>query len=431
MAPSASKMKKPAAAAKTAAKKPSKSKKGEEPPEAEEPDRDPALLAVAIPEEEMDTVKSEPKTPPRAKKTRNATPKAPTKAPARQVLPDLPVQGQELPAQGQESPAQGLLPPIPKKQAQDMAYKLKAMAKAGSGKLLKEYNACNGQGQQAKRHFFYNVYMLDPEVSQKTVRKTDMEDQEEVQQTVDDWFTADQIAGFKGISERDPNYEALRQAAVQDLPERKHSDENLANLGVLQYKYVKTTSTQVNTKRRRLELEEGVDQVSAEDFSNMRLSIQGGPQQKMIGSKSSGSAGSGPAQGGSLHKAQEDSQNKELDMTIDHVQHYKQQYKKVKGLLSAISGEDHGLQVVIAKVKEMDSGDAMKGACLQKLDLLRKDITQAMEGYHKQFILLPKEAEEAEAEAKAAQIQPLLQALTEKYKGWKKESALHKKFAAS
>ena len=77
---------------------------------------------------------------------------------------------------------------------------------------------------------------------------------------IDDWFTAEQVAKFKGIEPGAEHFKELVKASVKDLPERDHEDENLDALGVKQYHY-QATKTKTQT---RLELMEQVGDASTQ-----------------------------------------------------------------------------------------------------------------------------------------------------------------------
>ena len=117
-----------------------------------------------------------------------------------------------------------------------------------------------------------------------------------------------------------PQYEAKVQAAVEGLNERDHEDKALAKLGVKQYEYTHRSKKKEVKKRRVLELEEGVEDVSQEDFSAIRAAMHKGMEQKMISNSSS----SKPTKGG-LDKANT-TDEVEVDLDTDGCQNLKNQY---------------------------------------------------------------------------------------------------------
>ena len=100
----------------------------------------------------------------------------------------------------------------------------------------------SARARKRRDHFFYDKYLLDPEVSEKTVLKKDRQENVVTEDNIDDWFTAEQVAKFKGIEPGVDQYKELVAASVKGLPDRKHEDENLAALGVMQYHYQATNT---------------------------------------------------------------------------------------------------------------------------------------------------------------------------------------------
>ena len=239
-------------------------------------------------------------------------------APSTPVAPDA---GNSLPARGTGAKP---LPKIPQKDAKLMSQRLKALKEKGKPELKDQYSL--RKTPQEKRYFFYNVYMLDPEVSSKEVREMDSDKQKEQVSTMEGWWTKEQIAKDKGILPHMDNYKALTHASVAGLQERPHEDEQLAKLGVMQYEYTFVEKMKKHSKEQELQLQEHVDDVGIEDFNAMRLALSGGPKQKTISSKAAKEVAnpSLPATGNGQSNPEE---------------LYKEQYKKTKGALSAVQSE--------------------------------------------------------------------------------------------
>ena len=189
--------------------------------------------------------------------------------------------------------AAGKYPRIPEKQAKALNQKLKSLSLAGKPGLQEGFNRC--KSQQEKRAFYYEVYLLDPEVSNKKVAKRDTQEEDDNETVQKGWFTDDEVAQFKGILPQNDNYSKLKEAACQGCPERDHEDQNLSALGVKQYYYEHHVAKTSSSKKRLLELEEEVGEVAAEDFEEIRKKLKGDITQKMIGSSSA--KGGSPAEG--------------------------------------------------------------------------------------------------------------------------------------
>ena len=233
-----------------------------------------------------------------------------------------------------------------------MHSKLKTLARAGRDGLQKAYNQC--RTHKEKRVFFYDKYLLDPEVSEKTVLKKDTQESVVTEDNIDDWFAAEQVAKFKGIEPGVENFKELVKASVKDLPERDYEDENLAALGLKQYHY-QTTKTKTQTlKRKGLELQEQVGEVSTEDFTDMRAAMNPSTGQRMIGSSSSKQQKQIGDRESSLQKATE------LNLEVNWTQAYKDNQKKCKSSLGSMAAELHNCDTLLGKIAALPDASEMK-----------------------------------------------------------------------
>eukprot|EP00439_Symbiodinium_sp_Y106_P078212 s618_g17.t1 len=189
-------------------------------------------------------------------------------------------------------------------------------------------------------------------------------------------FTDDEIASFKGIFPHVGEYSSLKKACVQDLLAREHEDENLAKMGIKQYYFEHCKTFSSSSKKRELELEEKVDEVSQEDFEEIRKKLKGATAQKMI---SGGHSGRLPAEG------------KEAEVSLE-----KKKHKMGK--------------VVLDQVLELE----------EKLLSCKKEV---MDGQQK----FPRQPEDNHEEL-ASQLQKAVQSISEKLRPLKRELAAHKKW---
>ena len=216
--------------------------------------------------------------------------------------PEVPVKQEPsstLPAPKAKAKAQPTanLPPIPQKEAKKLAQQLKTWKGQGKTEMADQYANC--KTQQEKRSFFYNVYMLDPEVSQKTVQKKASDSKRDVMTVKEGWWTKEQIAQDNGLHPMMKDFETLAEACVQGLNWRPHEDENLARLGIFQYEYTMIDKKSKRQREEKLQLNEAVDDVDADEFASMRLALAGGPAQKTI-TNANRSAASGSLPGGGI-----------------------------------------------------------------------------------------------------------------------------------
>ena len=120
-----------------------------------------------------------------------------------------------------------------------MAYTIKKLAKAGKPDMAEAWKKASSAGQQQKREFYYNIFLLDPEQSSKQVHKESLEKLTVSQKTIKGWMTAAQIGKLDGLDPMDSDFKTLSQAACEGLKERDHENPNLAKLGMKQYWYEK------------------------------------------------------------------------------------------------------------------------------------------------------------------------------------------------
>ncbi|CAE6957805.1 unnamed protein product [Symbiodinium sp. CCMP2592] len=337
-----------------------------------------------------------------------AEPKSPAKAPPVKMELVSPKKGAS-PKRAATAAAKAH-PKIGQSEAKKMNQQLKALAKAGKTALPDTFAKCKSQAE--KRQFFYEVYLLDPEISERRVAKTDVQAEEDRDDTQKGWFTDDEIAGFKGIFPHSSDYSSLKKACVQDLLEREHEDENLAKLGIKQYYFEHCKTFSSSSKKRELQLEENVGDVGQEDFEEIRKKLKGAATQKMI---SKGQSGRLPGEG----------KDKEAEVRIDHEQNYKDQRKKLTGQLTQVSTElatvellkvslDHKKHkmatVVLAQVAELES----------KLYSCKKEV---MDSQH----MFPKQPEKDHEEL-ASKLAAVVASISEKLKPLKRELSSHKKW---
>ena len=238
-------------------------------------------------------------------------------------------------------------------------------------------------------------------MSEKTVLKKDSEQQHDIEDVTDGWFTMEKIAEYKGILPSCEKYQQKCQACVKGLSSRKHEDQNLADLGVLQYKYTARTSKRQVRKTKELSLEESVGQVQTEDSQQIKQASHSGPTQRMIGNKSSGSK---PG----LHKAQQNTEEEEQEPPqVDWGVAFKAANKKVKAGLVSVASEIHTCEVMLSKVKDLASTDPMRVVveqqmmdCIKKLQEDKKNLTT-------ESLTVAKDPQEDELEHEAGKTQAL------------------------
>ena len=104
----------------------------------------------------------------------------------------------------------------------------------GKPKLREQFNAAKEKGTQGKREFYYNVFLLDPDVAKKSIHKSSQQVTSTKSSLAKGWMTVSQHAIMLGVDRQDPDFKQLAEAACEGLPVRDHENKALAKLGVKQ-----------------------------------------------------------------------------------------------------------------------------------------------------------------------------------------------------
>lgn len=324
-----------------------------------------------------------------------------------------------------EPGADGKYPPIPKPEAVAMSKRLGRMRKAGRTDLADAYERCHTQ--QEKRVFYYTQYQLDPEVSRRTVTKTDTDTEKLLSEVEPGWWTKEQIAEAKGILPSNENFKALLDASIAGLNERPHEDSHLAALGVKQYEYTKVKNSVVGEKKRKLEAKEAVEDPEIGDFNAMREALQGGFQAKMIGC---GKPGQEMAQTGGTQNQSEPAK----ELTKEEA--YKLAWKKVKTALNSVVVEVGSLDMVKHQLEAITDQQhkKLKTAYVEQLEKATTKLKDTQRAKVAEFLAFPGKGSEVEAsllETQTQALKVLLDSVLHEHKELKKQLLPIKKWAAN
>eukprot|EP00438_Fugacium_kawagutii_P023956 Skav232718 [mRNA] locus=scaffold4051:112161:115811:- [translate_table: standard] len=206
------------------------------------------------------------------------------------VQPPVPATTPAQPAQGSKPSVQGNeLPPPGKEAWKDVHAQLNKLAKAGDTRLRSAWEKANqAGGQKAKRDFYYNVFLLDPQVAKKSVHKQSLERLQEKDLVSRSWLTKFQVAKLQGADPQDPQFAMLADLAVQGLEERPHEVPAWAEKGIKQYRCTKEMGQElVKIRESRTTASQEVDQMNNEEFLQAEQALQAVPEtrQVVLGSK--------------------------------------------------------------------------------------------------------------------------------------------------
>ena len=168
------------------------------------------------------------------------------------------------------------------------------LAKEGKPGLRNVWEKASQAGsQQAKREFYYHVFLLDPAVSKKAVHKESLERLQEKETTTKGWMTAYQVGVLQAADPAAPDFKDLCQAACEGLKERPHEVEKWAAKGVKQYYAKKELNTeQTKVKESTTKASQHVEDLESEDFQHVEEALSLKPQKRqfMLGGKRPGKA---------------------------------------------------------------------------------------------------------------------------------------------
>ena len=126
-------------------------------------------------------------------------------------------------ANAQSQPAEGHYEAPDREAWKDVRYQLQKLEKAGKGSSLRKgWQNVQGQGQMAKRKWYYEVFMLDPEVSKKACHKTSLQEKGTESSLQKGWVTKYVVGKMEGANPNSPDFEELCDAAVTSLESKDH-----------------------------------------------------------------------------------------------------------------------------------------------------------------------------------------------------------------
>lgn len=251
-------------AAQAAKASPAKKKKTHEPEKAEvlEPeDAEEESLANDTPEEKPAKAES-PNKPgkaesPKRRAATRMTPKKKAKSPKVKVEVSSPKDTKLAKAKGK------VLPP-PKGGArvwQDVRNQVDSLAKKGKPELKEAWKKAKNEGHQSKRAFYYNVFLLSPEVTKKTIHKESSQEEVQTSSLQKGWMTIFKHGTLQGLDPADPNFHDLCLKACEGLPTREHENPGLAKAGVLQvYAEVHDLDVEHQSNKSLIKAEQKLDE---------------------------------------------------------------------------------------------------------------------------------------------------------------------------
>ena len=243
-----------------------------------------------------------------------------------------------------EKPEKGL--PAPNKNAWvDVRNQVNSLAKKGKPKLREQFNAAKEKGTQGKREFYYNVFLLDPDVAKKSIHKSSQQVTSTKSSLAKGWMTVSQHAIMLGVDRQDPDFKQLAEAACEGLPIRDHENKALAKLGVKQvYAEVRLLDEDTDERRSTTEACQRLqdEDLTTEQFEHVENALKVAPDAKqfMLGGKGVKSA-----------KTDASLQDKEEEEPEKAEDGYKRYYGRLTGSLTSYGNQIDKTEIQLKSVK--------------------------------------------------------------------------------
>ena len=293
-------------AAKTAEAAPTKRRKTKEPEKAEvlaepvEPEEaeEEEACENEAPEEEPEKAegqKPEKAESPKTDRQKRATPKKTGKSPKLRLEVSSPKETKLAKAKGEVLP-----PPTGGARVwQDVRNQVDSLAKKGKPELKLAWNKAKTEGHQAKREFYYHVFLLSPQVAKKSIHKESSQEEVQTSSLQKGWMTIFKRGKLQGLDPADPNFHDLCMKACEGLPTREHENPGLAKAGVLG---VAELEVEQQTNKSLIKAEQTLDDdgTTQEAFDPVETAVKVSKQQsqRVLGGKDKDAkalGGSGPA----------------------------------------------------------------------------------------------------------------------------------------
>ena len=293
------------------------------------------------------------------------------------------------------------------------------LAKAGDSRLRTAWEKASKEGgQKAKREFYYNVFLLDPNVSKKSVHKESLERLQEVSTVTSGWMTKFQIAKLQGADPQDPDFQNLADLAVEGLEERPHEISAWAAKGIKQYKATKEMGTNlVKVRESTTSAKQEVDDMAQEEFAQAEQALMVQPETKQVVL-------------GSRRGKPEEKKAEEVGLAEE----YSQAYKSLKRAVAALSSALDKASLLKESLSKAKSQSPQQQNSTNNLKQLVSDFTDTKAKWQSQLAplsetLLTPEDKPEEGQAEIAKVAEMKVKCDEDTKSLQKAVGPHKLWA--
>eukprot|EP00438_Fugacium_kawagutii_P015173 Skav227598 [mRNA] locus=scaffold1141:276903:278063:- [translate_table: standard] len=296
-----------------------------------------------------------------------------------------------------------------KQQWNDVHYQLKKLRKSGQKpEMVKAFD--EAKGGLAKRQWYYQMFLLDPNCSSKEVHKSSLERLTTENTNLKGWVSKWDVGKMQGADPQLPNFEELCDAACEGLKTRPHEVKQWADRGIRQYFLVKaqlTAERHSNEAVAQAKQEVNIDQEKFALCEEALLPEAAGPKQFLLGTRQK--PGKALTDQAAEEKPQESLQEAYCRLLEGLQKASKSMGKAVDNLLLLQAGlQQHqktnpstmGNAILEETNKLVTKYEACKGNWTQKVSTLQVDLPEAEEGRSQKVAELKIEKEACEAEVK-------------------------------
>lgn len=375
------------------------------------------------------SIKSEPKSPKQPKNQPEMAPEAPppekpevaaveeAEEPAGSTGAEKPV----VASAKKKKPKKGELPAPGKEAWKDVHTQVMKLQKQGKGTLRNAWEKAKQEGsQQAKRDFYYNVFLLDPAVSKKEVHKESLERLQEKETTTKGWMTQFQVSCRVLTPKILLSRTCVKQPVKAYLKDRMRSR---SDKGIKQYYVSKQlNSEESRTKESTTAAKQCVEDLDENNFENVEQALAVKPESKqfLLTNKK--------ASDGSKKPEVADDSGEEATPEEQYSAAYKGAKKAIAAVGSALDKASFLLKTMEQKLK--DEPTKQLKSSTEELKKLETEGTNAKDGFLQKLSSFKVNLEKPEmAESLCAKLNDLQKECEEASKAMNKGQSHHRLWA--
>ena len=246
----------------------------------------------------------------------------------------------------------------------DLRNQVERLAKKGKPELKQAWQKAQEGGRQSKRDFYYNVFLLSPEVATRSIEKDSLQEETQTTSLKKGWMTMFTYGRLQGLDPQQEDFQELCLLACKGLPTRDHENPGLAEAGVKQvYAEAQDLDTEQQRHKSLVKAKQEIsgEQVTAQAFASVEDAVK---VAKVTGQLVLG--GSNKQQ-----KELKESENKD-DSEPGEVDTYEKALKKLTGTVGQFNSQSDKARMLLEGLKTQtlskSSEQLQLDACMQSLE---------------------------------------------------------------